>query len=131
MVAVVAEYGGNLAQSCAEGMTSLGGLHRKSCTRELRLQQDWRQKRSRNESRIPSPPSFLSWRVMERSKSTAVSQVGPGVKASGDGGGCGEGWGGPGGRRRRRRRWVGVGEDRALTDGVYLIITCCTQVGGA
>lgn len=73
--------GGNLTQSCVLGMTSLGGRAEVRCLGIAFAAGIG----GRNESRIPS---FIC-RVMERSKSTAVSQAGPRVKASG----AERGWG--------------------------------------
>lgn len=57
----------------------------------------------------PESPLFI-WRLMERSKSTAVSQVGPRAKASGSGGRV-DGASGRSAAGVRER--LGFGEDRA------------------
>lgn len=81
---------GNLTQSCVPGMTSLGGPCRSPAAWELRrgLERGTEREgeRERGAGMSPESPPFIC-RVMERSKSTAVSQVGPRVKASSRGGG--------------------------------------------
>lgn len=100
---------GNLTQSCVLGMTSLGDPCRSPAAWELRQGLEGGMKQ-RERLEWALNPSFIC-RVMERSKSTAVSQVGPRVKASSDGGRWG--WGRDGNGRSGGNLAVGVSEDRA------------------